>query len=460
MKLASALIKQVLVEKDFDTWNRVRKHYLPTEYHKLFDIIEKHIGTYSAFPSLEELKVGIRDTTTLDKVYALETVETDAEPFLLLDYLKNEYAQKEVLYQLDNFIDKSIAFETAEEVVRSLQDISLDIERKVEIKPEEESIQKIALFESEEQIANRIVLGLNSEFDKTHQFLSSDYILMGGRRGAGKSLTCSNLARHTVDNGKFALYFSTEMEPRQVLQRDASIATQIPFSKIKNKNLTVTEWEILAKWWANRYENGASHIHHYLDHRNFEKFHAVVSRENLMPAHLDIIYDNTLTIGRIRTEVAKRVALGLPLGIIIVDYIQKVRKSVNSNGRFDWMEQIEISESLKQLASDTGVPVFSPYQIDASGEARFAKGILDAADAAFILDPHKHSDNTMSFAITKMRNAEDDLSFHSLMKWSTLTIGPESNNPPEPQEEPKKKGFGKKKVNPAVYDDNLADAPF
>jgi replicative DNA helicase len=420
------------------------------------------MNNYHALPSLEELKLGIRDSQTLDKVYALEAIETDAEPFLLLDYLKNEYAQKEVLFQLDSYIDKSIAFETADEVVRSLQDITLDLETKVEITPEEESMQKIALFESDEQIAARIKLGLNEVFDEKHSFLSSDYILMGGRRGAGKSLTCSNLARHSVDNGKMALYFSTEMEPRQVLQRDASIATQIPFSKIKNRNLDVQEWETLAKWWANRYDGGMEHFGHYLEHRDFELFHQVVSKLPLVPHHLDIIYDNTLTIGRIRTEVAKRVALGLPLGVIIVDYIQKVRKSVNSSGRFEWTEQIEISENLKQLASDTGVPVFSPYQTDATGEARFAKGILDAADAALVLDPHKHEDNIMSFIITKMRNADDDISFHSMMRWSTLTIGPENVDPPITEEEPKKsKTFGSKKtkVNPGVYDD-AEDPPF
>jgi hypothetical protein len=457
MNLASALIKQVLEQKDFDTWARVRRHYLPSEYYQLFDVIEKHMNNYSSLPTLDELKLGIRDDATRDKVYALETIETDAEPFLLLDYLKNEYAQKEVLVQLDSYIDRSIAFERAEEVVKSLQDITLDIERKVEIQPEEESMQKIPLFETDEEIASRIILGLNKDMDENYKFLSTDYIMMGGRRGAGKSLTCSNLARTTVDSGKMALYFSTEMEPRQVLQRDASIATQIPFSKIKNRSLSVTEWETLAKWWAKRYVNGMDHFDLYQKHRDFDQFHKIVSKEDLLPNHLDIVYDNTLTVGRIRAEVAKRIALGLPLGIIIVDYIQKVHKGFNSNGRFEWKEQIEVSEMLKQIASDTGVPVFSPYQIDAGGEARFAKGILDAADAAWILDPHKHSDSVMSFAVTKMRNAEDGLTFNSLMRWATLTIGPEVALLPETEEdEPKKKAFGGKKVNPGVYE----EAPF
>ena len=117
MNLPSALIKQVLELSDFDTWARVRKHYLPSEYHQLFDAIDKHVTKYHKLPKVGELKLSVRDSTTLDKVYALDAIVTDAEPFLLLDYVKNEYAQKEALFQLDRWVDKTVAFESAEEVV-------------------------------------------------------------------------------------------------------------------------------------------------------------------------------------------------------------------------------------------------------------------------------------------------------------------------------------------------------
>ena len=55
------------------------------------------------------------------------------------------------------------------------------------------------------------------------------------------------------------------------------------------------------------------------------------------------------------------------------------------------------------MAQEYEVPVYSPYQIDATGEARFAKGILDAADAAFTIDTWKTEDAIMSFNCTKMR---------------------------------------------------------
>jgi hypothetical protein len=99
-----------------------------------------------------------------------------------------------------------------------------------------------------------------------------------------------------------------------------------------------------------------------------------------------------------------------------------------SNGRmgqYDWTEQIEVSKALKTYAQDYGVIMVSPYQIDATGEARFAKGILDAADAAFTLDAHAKEDNVISFNCAKMRNS-DEVSFTSTMDWASLAIGPET----------------------------------
>ena len=53
------------------------------------------------------------------------------------------------------------------------------------------------------------------------------------------------------------------------------------------------------------------------------------------------------------------------------------------------------------MAQEYDCTVISPYQIDASGEARFAKGILDAADAAFTLDTHDKEGDCITFNCTK-----------------------------------------------------------
>lgn len=459
MNLASALIYRVLEEQDFDTWANVRKHYLPEEYHALYGVVEKHTEKFHKLPTLEELKLEVRDASTLDKVYALENIETEAEPFLLLEYVKNEYAQREALNAMNKWVDQSIAFETAEEVVRHIQGIGIELESKVELIPAEETMQRISLFDSEEDMAARITLGFNKDFDSRFNFRPTDYIMMGGRRGAGKSLTGSNIARHVItEQQKKVIYFTIEMETREILQRDAAIATGIPFFKIRNKDMNMDEWQKLALWWSQRYVDGEEAYATYLKHNSFDKFHSSISRQSLVPAHLDIIYDPSLTLGRINAEVDKRMALGEEIGLVVVDYVQKVRRTGTggySINNMNWEEQIYVSNALKTLAQDRKFPVYSPYQIDATGEARFAKGILDSCDAAFTLEAHKGDTPCITFKTTKMRGADDEEEFTSAMNWSSLKIGPASVVPPQPETKGKssfKSGDISVKTS-GVYDD-------
>lgn len=456
MNLASALIYRVLELNDFDTWTNVRKHYLPSEHGTLFDVITKHSEKYHKLPTVEELKLEVRDAATLDKVYALESIETEAEPYFLLEAVKSEYAQREALFQMDKWVDSSMAFETAEEVVRHIQQIGVELETKVELTPDAENMQKMSLFETEEEMGNRIVLGFNDEFDSRFNFLTTDYINLGGRRGAGKSILCSNVARTIVNRGKKALYFSIEMLPRELLHRDCSIATQVAHGKIRNKDMSVEEWEKVSKWWSERYVNGEDFYHEYLKHRSFDTLHKLVSKQPLVDAYVDIVYDSTLTIGRINAEVDKRIAKGEEIGVILVDYVQKVKRvagSTHSINNLDWQEQIRVSNDLKLLAQDRAIPVVAPYQIDDTGEARFAKGILDASDAALTMKAHKGDVPCITFQTTKMRGADDSEQFTSEVNWNTVTVGPRSVEPPE---DAKKKTSFKNDIGvktSGVYDD-------
>ena len=97
----------------------------------------------------------------------------------------------------------------------------------------------------------------------------------------------------------------------------------------------------------------------------------------------------------------------LNVGVVLVDYINQVKKSAipNRAGQYDWTEQIEVSKALKSMAQEYDCTVISPYQTDASGEARFAKGILDAADAAYALETYEQEDACITFNCVKMRNS-------------------------------------------------------
>jgi len=194
LNIASALLKQVLLLQDFDTWSYLRKHYLATEFHTLYTAINKHCDKYHKLPTFESLKFEIRDSATLEKLLAIESIEVDTDAYQLLEYLKNEYTQKEILDALEMYLEKSVSFEDAAESLAHLHQIVLDVGARVELTNPEENMQRISLFESDENIAKHISLGLNSDFDAQQKFALDDYILIGGKRGAGKSIVSANIA--------------------------------------------------------------------------------------------------------------------------------------------------------------------------------------------------------------------------------------------------------------------------
>ena len=427
----------MLTLQDFQTWSVTHKQYLPTEYHGLYKIIDKHCEDFHKMPTIEDLKFEIRDSGTREKLYAIEAVEVDADPHMLLEYLKNEYTQKEILDSLEDYVENSVAFENAQESVNHLHQIVLDIEDKVDLEDPQESMQRIELFEPEEDLAKYMKLGLNEEYDYEIQFSPRDLVMVGGRRGAGKSVICANIANAVSPSGKSAMYFTIEMDSRSILQRCCSIATEVPFARLRTQNLSITEWEKVANWWAARYVDGQDRLKDYRTHRDFNKLHtSLKSQHELLPTQqLDVVYDPALTLSKIRAELDKKVK-PLGVGVIIVDYINQVKRSSlpSRGGQYDWTEQIEVSKALKSMAQEYDCTVFSPYQTDASGEARFAKGILDAADAAYTLETWDHEDACITLNCVKMRSASMK-SFTSQVDWDSLKIGPESAMTPKERED-------------------------
>ena len=99
-----------------------------------------------------------------------------------------------------------------------------------------------------------------------------------------------------------------------------------------------------------------------------------------------MVYDPSLTVSKIRAELDKKVKSEMDVGVVIVDYINQVKRSSNA---FSWRAvRLDRTDRSQQGFEGYGAGImkplyFAPYQTDASGGARFAKGILDAADAAY-----------------------------------------------------------------------------
>lgn len=428
MNLASVLFKTIIAQSDIETWSNCQKHYFPAEFASIWTYINKYVETHSIIPTFDDLRLAVRDATLRDRFFALEKVEeVDIDGATLLEYLKNEYTQIEIMNQLETYLADSIAMESAQENIESLQNIVLSVEDKVDLKDTSTNMRKMELFDPIEELEKNVPLGLNHDFDRIQTFGPSDFVLIGGKRGAGKSIACANIASSTYEAGHSVMYFTIEMSSRATMQRCCSISTGVPAAAIRSRNLSIGEWEQVARWWSQRFEDGERAFSRYLSHRDFDVYHTELTTKPLREKQIDVVYSPSLTLANIRTELDKKVARLQPR-VVIVDYINQVKRSMVSNGRmgqYDWTEQIEVSKALKTYAQDYGVIMVSPYQIDATGEARFAKGILDAADAAFTLDAHAKEDNVISFNCAKMRNS-DEVSFTSTMDWASLAIGPET----------------------------------
>ena len=435
VNLTSALLKQIITQEDFDTWGNLRENYLPAEYQALHRLISTHLKNFNLLPTFEDLKLSIRDRKLREKIFAIEAVDIDVDAWVLLEYLKNEYTQVEVLDELDKFIEKTVAISAAEENVEALQQIVLDIGDRVDLKPPEEDMGSINLFDSEKNLKKYLPLGLNDDYDQSMKFSPRDLVLVGGRRGAGKTLTCVNIAHNVYNQGRSSIYFTIEMDSRSILQRMCALGARVPVGRLTTRNLTNVEWNRVAEWWASRFEGGAEDLPNFYEDRDFDSIHKTLTKKKLTKdRQLDVVYDPVLSLSRIRKELESKVNQ-TDVGVIIVDYINQVKRhnAPNRSGQYDWTEQIEVSKTLKSIAQEYEVPVFSPYQTDNTGEARFAKGILDAADAAFTIETWAPEDECITFNCTKMRSAKME-GFTSVMDWETLKIGPQSTMNPKDRE--------------------------
>ena len=428
MNLSSILLKSIIADCDMDVWAECEKHYFPAEYKPLWSVLDKYVQEHSILPSFDAIKLFLRDGSLRDKFNALENSESiDVDSATLLEYLKNEYTQIEIMSQLGNYLDNIIAVESAAESIEALQSIVMDLEDKVQLKAPGENMQKMELISSEEDLSKNMPLTLNNDYDRLQTFAPTDLVLIGGRRGAGKSVACANIATNMFEAGHSVMYFTIEMTAQETMQRCCSIATGVPAGALKRGNLSLAEWQLVAQWWSARFEDGERVYHNYLQKRDFREFHKELITNPLREKQLDIVYNPSLNLANIRTELDKKIKKLQPR-VVIVDYINQVKRGhavSNRMGQYDWTEQIEVSKALKTFAQEYETLIVSPYQIDATGEARFAKGILDAADAAFTLDTHEKEDNIITFNCTKMRNS-DETHFTSVMDWTSLRIGPET----------------------------------
>lgn len=445
MDISAVLINKLLTEKNLDVWAKLKLAFLDPSYSSLYTAINRYYTNYHNIPSFDELEVVVRELPVAKTLATLRLLdETDVSAEVALDALIDQYTQNEAIKLLEKFVDKLPVYDTSE-IKDNLSNIVLTLEEKTLTSEGVYSMSDLLLFQRPDDLARtRVHLGLNNTFDAVLGGVArQELILIGGKRGAGKSNTCSNLMINQYEAGFSSIYFTIEMVAAETLQRNMSILANVNHMSLKNGTLTDDEMLKVVKARAGMFLDSEPLVQEFMRTRDQFKFEETLVREcALKPDNqMVIIDDRDLSLASIDLHMGKMKArFGDKFTLAIIDYLNQIKIEGN---QFDWQPQIEVSKKLKNLARKHDVVLVSPYQIDKDGEARFAKGILDAADIALIMEAHDKSENAITFETTKIRGAKEMI-FTSGMDWDSLRMSPVSIEKPAAKEKIKKAGVTKK----------------
>ena len=457
MDTSAVVLHKLLTEQNLEIWAKLKLVFLDAAYSSLYSAINRHYEKYHSVPSFDDLTLTLREgpaSKTLATLRLADVPEVSAE--VALDALIDQYTQNETVKLLDKFIDKLPLYDT-NEIKENLATIAMTVEEKTHTSEKVFTMADMMLFRHPDELEKeRVYLGLNNTFDAVLGGVArQELILIGGKRGSGKSITSSNIFINQYEAGNSAIYFSIEMTAHEVVERNLSILANVNLQRLKQNKLTDEELLKLVRARAGMFVDADETITEYMRHRDKYKFEEqLVRNHQLKPDNQMIIVDDRdLTISSIDLHIGKAKAkFGDKLKVVVVDYVNQI--VLEGSDMYDWKPQIEVSKKLKNLARKYEIVLVSPYQIDASGEARFAKGILDAADIALVMEAHDKNSQAISFETTKIRGGKE-MTFTCPIDWDTLRISPQSIDRPQAKESKK---IGKKPD--LKQDDSSADLPW
>jgi replicative DNA helicase len=459
MDCSAIVLNKLLTERSLDIWSRLKLVFLDPAFSSLYSAVKKYYDNYSAIPSFDELELTLREGPALRTLATLKLADNpDISSEVALNALIDQYTQNETIKLLDKFIDKLPVYDT-QEIKENLAAMVLTLDDKTLTTEGVYNMADIMLFKNAEELArDRIHLGFNNTFDAALSGVArQELILIGGKRGSGKSICSSNIAVNQYESGNTSVIFSIEMIAHEVLERNLSILANVSHQNLKQNRLTEDELLKVVKARAAMFQDSDDLVEAFKAHRDKIKFEqALVREKRLKPDNqMIIIDDRALTLTSLDLHLGKlKAKFGDKLTVAVVDYLNQI--VVEGASQFDWQPQIVISKKLKELGRKYDLVMVSPYQIDASGEARFAKGILDAADIALVMEAHEKEKGALTFSTTKIRGGRE-MTFTSPINWDSLRISPHDIEAPEKKETVKR---ASKKKEAAKQDDSDSDIPW
>lgn len=450
MDIGAVVLHKLLEEQSLDGWARVKKDFFEESFSSLYTAINRFYNKNNFIPSFEELELVTRDTKTQKDLAAIQLLEVpDIDLDLAIDALLDQYSQNESLKLIDRYVDK-ITVMDSHEVKEGLSDIVMKLDEKTHTDESVSTMNTLQIFQEVDLSQHATLpLGINNDFDsKVGGAYREELIMIGGKRGSGKSLVSANIVAQQYAVGMTSIYFTIEMTALETFQRMTSILSGVPYANIRKNTMDSQEMNRVAEVRANMFLDSEQVYEQFLEDRDALAFERKLNSEcKLKPDNQIIVVDDrSLSLTSIDLQLQKAKAqFGDQLGVVVVDYVNQIETGIGKD-LYDWQSQIFASKKLKEYARKYDIAVVSPYQIDESGSARFAKGLLDSPDSAFLLDAHSKADSAVTFTSTKVRSGPD-LEFTSHMNWETLKLGPQTTSKPGSGDEEEKdtKKIGKKK---------------
>lgn len=455
MDVSAVVLNKLLLEQNIDIWAKLKLAFLDSAYASVYSAISRHYDKYSNIPTFSELEITVRDTAAAKTLATLVLIdEPDISAEVALDALMDQYTQDQTINLLEKFVDKLPVYDTSE-IKENLANIVLTLDEKTLTTEGVFSMADIMLFKSQDELArDRVYLGLNNQFDSVLGGVAlQELILIGGERGAGKSIVSNNIFVNQYEAGNSCVYFTIEMVAHETLERTLSIASDVPYMGLKNNNLSDQDMLKVIKTRANMFVDADDLVMDYMRSKDRFKFEQRLVKEKTLKTdnQMIIIDDRALTLSSIDLHLGKlKARFGDKLKVGVIDYLNQIVIDGDTN-QFDWQPQIIISKKLKDLARKHNMILVSPYQIDASGAARFAKGILDAADIAVLMKPYPKENQAIGFETTKIRGGPP-VNVTSSINWETLRVSPTNIDTPIEKEKIKKAGKPKTQTDEKAED--------
>ncbi len=437
MNVEAAVLKLLLHENDKEKsltyYSELRPEFFSSSFKSILAQVSRFYDVKGEVPNLNQLLVfRARDEAIESSLTALEMTNCEGVDIeLAIDELANQYAQNLTLDLMSGVLE-DVTLLSRHELVEKLTELPMTLESKIDSSNKVFSIKDVNIFKPKEDFeVNKISSGISNAWDQeAGGYYLQDLILLGGRRGSGKSLVCANLIKAQHEQGNPSIYFTIEMTYEQTYLRIIAMLADVPFGKLKQGTLDIDQARAVCIKMASMFEGGDAVFEKHFSENpapNLLDFQEELKRtcREKDEARIIIIDDSELTVATIDTILSKyKNFYGDKLKVAAVDYLNQVLLT-SSDDMYDWKPQVVVSKSLKNLARKHNMCMVSPYQMDSSGEARFSKGILDAADVAQLLIVDDKEDGTILFSTTKARSSSDSGEHRVGINWVTLRINPE-----------------------------------